>query len=107
MPDNRKIGELTDIWTTSGTAQDGPGQYRGFVTIRAVAGDGSVLLGQLSPDECRAMAMGFLQTAEAADQDRIVMGMLIRLGLRADTAANFILDMRKERDKTPPPPEES
>jgi len=94
------IGGLQGIDMTSGLAEDNPAehQYRGFVTIRATGVEGNVLLGQLSPDEVRKMALQFLETAEAADQDRIVMTMLTRdVGLAPETAASFITKMRDER----------
>lgn len=89
---------LTGVEVVSGTAQDGPTAYRGFVTVRAVAEDGSHMAGQLDPAELRAMAMQFLQAAEAAESDAIVMTLLTRdVGLDQETAAQFIRRMRHER----------
>jgi hypothetical protein len=89
---------LTDVEVISGTAQDPDGSFRGFVTIRALADDGSFLTGQLDPDEVRAMALRFLEVAEAADQDRIVFHMLVHdIGLGTDQAAAFVMNMREQR----------
>jgi hypothetical protein len=97
-----RIGDLEGIWVISGTALDSTPEgdvFRGFVTVRATAVSGDVLVGQLDPDEVRAMAMRFLEVAEAADQDRIVFAMLTRdIGLPRDVAAVFIRAMRQERD---------
>jgi hypothetical protein len=72
--------------------------FRGFVTVRATAEDGSWMAGQLSPVEVRAMALQFLEAAEAADQDGIVFTMLTRdVGFAPEDAAGFVMLMRKER----------
>jgi hypothetical protein len=99
-----RIGDLEGIWVISGTAldvtPDGDTEFRGFVTIRATAENGDVMVGQLDPGEVRAMALRFLEVAEAADQDRIVFTMLTRdMDVPRDTAAVFIRAMREERDK--------
>jgi hypothetical protein len=95
---DKKWAELSGVEVVSGTAQDAEDQYRGFVTIRAVDMDGSVMMGQLSPPMLRSMALQFLEVAEAADQDAIVMTMMTRdFGLPVDTAAMFVHKMRDER----------
>jgi hypothetical protein len=95
-----KIGDLSGIFVENGLAEDGPGKYRGFLTVRATAENGDVLVGQLSPEEVRQMALQWLSSAEAADQDRIVMNMMVRdIGLKPAIAANFIIGMREERDR--------
>lgn len=89
---------LTGIDVESGTAMDSPTDFRGFVTVRATAEDGSWMAGQLSPAEVRAMALQFLEVAEAADQDGIVLSILAReVGLAPEDAAEFVMLMRKER----------
>lgn len=89
---------LKGIWVVSGTAMDGPGQFRGFITVQAEAEDGTVLQGQLDIEETRAMALNFLEVAEAAEQDAIVFTMLTRdVGLDPDQAAGFVQKMRDER----------
>lgn len=94
----RTWAALTDVNVESGTAMDSSTQYRGFVTVRATAADGSWMAGQLSPVEVRAMALQFLEAAEAADQDAIVFTMLTRdVGLPPEEAAGFVMLMRKER----------
>lgn len=72
----KKWAGLVNIEVVSGTAQDGPEDFRGFVTVRAIAEDGSIMAGQLDPDELRAMALSFLSAAEAADQDALVFRVL-------------------------------
>lgn len=89
---------LVNVEVVTGTAEDGPGSYRGFVTVRAVAADGSHMAGQLDPGELRSMALQFLEAAEAAESDAIVMTLLTRdVNLDRDAAAHFVLRMRGER----------
>jgi 16S rRNA G527 N7-methylase RsmG len=94
----REWAGLTNVEVVSGTAKDGPEEYRGFVTVRAVAEDGSVMAGQLPPDELRGMALNFLSVAEAAEQDAMVMKVLTKTGVEEDAAALVITMMRGERD---------
>jgi hypothetical protein len=99
----RQWAGLTDIDLVSGTAEDGPGEFRGFVAIRATAVDGSHMAGQLDPATVRKMALNFLGVAEAAEQDAVVMNMLVRdVGLESAVAANFIMHMREERHRIHP-----
>jgi hypothetical protein len=89
---------LVKVEVVSGTAQDGPEDFRGFVTVRAIAEDGSIMAGQLDPDEVRAMALNFLSVAEAADQDALVFRVMVKnVGASAEVAARVVQDMRKER----------
>jgi hypothetical protein len=93
------VGTLADIYMTSGLTTDEDGNYRGFVTISAQDTKGNVFTGQADPDEVRSMALKWLESAEAADQDRIVMTMLTRdLEIPAQHAAGFIRGMREERE---------
>ncbi|HSS11550.1 MAG TPA: hypothetical protein VLL25_16815 [Acidimicrobiales bacterium] len=91
---------LTYVEVVSGTAQDGPTAFRGFVTVRALGEDGSVMAGQLRPGEVRAMALQFLEAAEAAEQDAIVFTILTRdQGADPDEVAGLVQAMRAERDR--------
>jgi hypothetical protein len=93
------VGTLADIYMTSGLTTDEDGNYQGFVTISAQDTKGNVFTGQADPDEIRSMALKWLESAEAADQDRIVMTMLTRdLEIPAQHAAGFIRGMREERE---------
>jgi hypothetical protein len=91
---------LESILVVSGTAMDdGPRRFRGFLTVSAKSEDGDLFIGQLTPDEIRMMALGFLEAAESADQDCIVMTMLTQhLGLDDSVAAGFVSAMRDERE---------
>jgi hypothetical protein len=94
------VGKLRSIDMESGTAMDGPTEFRGFIQVRAVAENDDVMTGQLSPDDVRKMALQWLSVAEAAEQDRIVMTMMTRdVGLSVEVAINFIANMREERAK--------
>ena len=89
---------LVRVEVTSGTADDGDGQYRGFVTVRALAEDGSIMAGQLDPAEVRQMAMQFLECAEAAEQDALVFKVMTKeVGVPAEAVAGLVMAMRKER----------
>ncbi len=95
---DKKWAELVHVEVVSGTAQDAPDKYRGFVTVRALDKDGSVMMGQLDPKTLRDMALQFLEVAEAAEQDAIVFTMLTRdFGLEVGKAGHFVSLMRKER----------
>jgi hypothetical protein len=92
------VGTLADIYMTSGLATDDDGNYHGFVTISCQDTAGNIFTGQADPEEIRTMALRWLESAEAADQDRIVMTMLTRdLDIPAQHAAGFIRQMREER----------
>ena len=93
------VGTLADIYMTSGLTKDDDGTYRGFVTISCQDSAGNIFTGQSDPDEIRTMALRWLEAAEAADQDRIVMTMLTRdLEIPPESAAGFIRAMREERE---------
>lgn len=98
MPKPGPIGDLAAISSISGTAQDGPEDFRGFVTVRAEDAAGGVLLGQITPAEARRLGLRFLATAEAAEQDAIVFTILVRdVELPAEVAATVVGKMRDER----------
>jgi len=93
------VGTLADIYMTSGLTTNEDGMYSGFVTISCQDSKGNVFTGQADPDEVRTMALRWLEAAEAADQDRIVMTMLTRdLDIPPQHAAGFIRAMREERE---------
>jgi hypothetical protein len=97
---------LVDIEVVSGLAER-ESEYRGFLTIRATAEDGSFMSGQLDPSEVRKMALNFLQAADAATSDAVVMNMLTgKIGLPANAAGRFIGDMRTERQRIDPDPDD-
>jgi hypothetical protein len=93
------VGTLADIYMTSGLATDAEGKYEGFVTISCQDQAGNIFTGQADPSEVRMMALRWLEAAEAADQDCIVMTMLTRdLNIPPEHAAGFIRAMRSERE---------
>jgi hypothetical protein len=93
------VGTLADIYMTSGLTLNEDGTYSGFVTISCQDTNGNIFTGQADPDEVRTMALKWLESAEAADQDRIVMTMLTRdLDIPPQHAAGFIRGMREERE---------
>ncbi len=56
--------------------------------------------GQLSPDEVRAMALQWLEAAEAAEQDAMVVAEMTEgLGVDMQTAGAFVASLRKRRSK--------
>jgi hypothetical protein len=98
---------LVNIEVVAGLAEREGGEYRGFLTIRATASDGSFMSGQLDPAEVRKMALNFLGSAEAAVQDAIVMNLMTRVvELDPPRAANFIASMRDERARIDPDPDD-
>jgi hypothetical protein len=66
--------------------------------VRALAEDGSFMTGQLDPADVREMAMQFLESAEAAEQDALVFLVLTeKVGVPANIVAQVVMDMRKAR----------
>ena len=75
--------------------------------VSASTGDGFVTLrwgaesGQVTPDECRQLALGLLATAEAAESDAAVFAaMRVDLVVDVDTAVQFIASLRGHRGKS-------
>lgn len=68
-----RLGDLAGV-----TIEDGVSAATGlpFCLIRATATTGDVLVGQLRPAEVRAMALQWLEAAEAATSDAGVAHML-------------------------------
>jgi hypothetical protein len=98
--------DLTMVHVQSGTAQDGPEEYRGFCTVFCTAKDGFRMIGQLDPADVRKMALNFLSAAEAAEQDAVVMTMMVRdLHAPTEIAAKFVTAMREVRVEIHPDPE--
>lgn len=78
---------------------------KGFCHIEAVLDDGTRFVGQLTPDEVRQMALGWLQAAEAAEHDAAVHAELTEnAGLTFETAGQFILALRDRRTPAPAEP---
>lgn len=71
---------------------------KGFCHIEAVLDDGTRFVGQLTPNEVRQMALGWLQAAEAAEHGAAVHAELTeRAGMSFETAGHFILALRDRR----------
>jgi hypothetical protein len=97
---------LTNIEVVSGLAERDD-EYRGFLTVRAFAEDGSFMSGQLDPADVRKMALNFLASAEAAVADAIVMNLFVtKIGAEPGVAAAFVTDMREERHRIDPDPDD-
>lgn len=71
----------------------------GFVTVAASSPSGTILIGQLPPDEVRTMALHWLEVAEAADQDAAVLRTIRKLELPEPEklASMIITELRKSR----------
>jgi hypothetical protein len=70
----------------------------GFCHVTAHGSDGSRFDGQLDPAEVRAMALGWLEAAEAADHDAAVLAELIeRVELDDINARAFVMGLRDRR----------
>lgn len=85
--------ELRSVDLTGGVNEHG----NGFVTVAASSKDGTILIGQLSPDEVRKMALQWLESAEAADQDAAVLRVTRKLNLDDGLAALVIRELRESR----------
>ena len=88
---------LSNIFMTSGVNKEG----EGFVTVSAHGDKGTILAGQLSPDEIRDHALAYLTAAEAADQDAAVYRVIVRLDIPEPErfASMIITELRKHREE--------
>ena len=89
------IGILVGVEVESGVASDGG---HPFLTVRARAEDGSVLVGQLDVETARKMALDWLVSCEAAEMDAMVLAELVEgLGQPMELAARFVGALRARR----------
>jgi hypothetical protein len=68
-----------------------------FLTVVARAEGGSMIMGQLDPEEVRQMALAWLGAAEAAEQDAAVLRCVRKLELPDELAAAVIVELRNSR----------
>ena len=87
--------ELEGIYVTSGVN----GKGEGFCTVSAHAASGIILVGQLPPKEVRTMALQWLESAEAAEQDAAVLRVVRKLDLPDNLAGAVIIELRSSRDE--------
>lgn len=92
MVDDEKT--LRNVEVESGVSQK---TGKGFCPVIVTGVNGEKMVGQLSPDEVRQMALGFLAAAEAAEQDAIVFGLMREVS-GDDGAGRFVAMMRSRRD---------
>lgn len=86
---------LSDITMINGVNESG----QGFVTVTAISEDKQIMVGQLSPDECRVHAMAYLAVAEAAEQDAATLRTVRKLGLDDKLAAFIVNELRESRSE--------
>lgn len=84
-------GDLKDIFITSGVNE----RFEGFLTVSINGGD---LLGQLSPKQVRAMALQWLEAAEAAESDSLIFKVGKSFGIETELCAALVAKMREFRD---------
>jgi hypothetical protein len=89
------VTDLTNIYLTSGVNE----AAEPFVTVSAHGSNGTILVGQMTPAEVRAHALGYLEVAEAADQDAAVLAVVRDLGVDEAMAALIVNELRKRRDQ--------
>ena len=85
--------DLVSIDIRSGVNESG----NGFLTIVATTGDGRMILGQLDPATVRRMAMDWLESAEAAEQDAAVLRCIRKLELPEELAGAIVTELRNSR----------
>src|SRR5262245_56485879 len=85
---------LEHIEVVSGVNHKG----EGFCTVSAVGDDRTLMVGQLPPQAVRYMALQWLESAEAAEQDAAVFRVLQRLELPSELAAMVITELREGRE---------
>lgn len=92
MADHEDLKDQPSISVESGVTKEG----KPFCVV-AVNGE---VLGHISPDEVRMMALGWLTAAEAAEGDAAVFVGLQKIGLDLMTTGAFIKDLREWREET-------
>lgn len=71
---------------------------KAFCRIEAKATNGDVMIGQLSPEEMRAMALAWIEASDASVYDAIMLDVLRNeVGLDDEAAGNFLVEMRNRR----------
>lgn len=85
--------DLVSIDVRSGVNEAG----EGFLTVVATTGDGRMILGQLDPATVRRLAMDWLESAEAAEQDAAVLRCIRKLELPEALAGAVIAELRDSR----------
>lgn len=68
-----------------------------FLTVTAVTEGGRFIPGQLDPNEVRKMALAWLASAEAAEQDAAVLRCIRKLELPDDLAGAIVIELRNSR----------
>lgn len=68
-----------------------------FCTVVARPAKGRLVLGQLAPAEVRAMALQWLEVAEAAEQDAATLRCIRRIKLPDELAGAIIVELRESR----------
>lgn len=86
--------DLEGIFMTDGVNDAG----EPFVTVSAHGTDGTILVGQLSPAEVRQHALGYLEVAEAAEQDAAVLRVIRNLRIDDELAGLVVMELRKSRE---------
>ena len=85
--------DLVSIDIRSGVNEKGDG----FLTVIATAGNGRMILGQLDPATVRRLAMDWLESAEAAEQDAAVLRCIRKLELPEELAGAIVTELRNSR----------
>jgi hypothetical protein len=85
--------DLAEINVSSGVNERG----EPFLTVVAVTEAGRFIAGQLDPETVRTMAMQWLASAEAAEQDAAVLRCLRKLELPDELAGAIVIELRNSR----------
>lgn len=88
------MDELSSIDIQSGVNEKG----EGFLTIIAHAEKGKMFVGQMYPKQVRDMAMAWLESAEAAEQDAATLRVVRKLELPDQIAGMIITELRNSRE---------
>jgi hypothetical protein len=87
--------EIETIHIVGGINVDG----EAFCTVSCVSSARDLLIGQLSPAEVRAMALGWLECAEAAEQDAATLQVLQGMELPDGLADHIVSELRRSREE--------
>lgn len=93
-----RSGDLVDVSVLSGVSLfDGAG----FCQVTAHLADGPSFTGQLSPAEVRAMALQWLEAADASESDAAVVAELRALDTPDELVMGFLNALRRRRSPDP------
>jgi len=85
--------ELSSISISSGVNENGVG----FLTVSCISTDKEMFVGQLDPETVRKLALDWLESAEAAEQDAAVFRLFRKMDIEDAVLGAVITELRNSR----------